>query len=203
MEKFKICPNCGTKNETDAIECENCEWDLISVAISSEQEEKKSAEKVSSSENQSVKICDCGAKNPSNARKCSSCGEDISDIMPTVGNLQNNYAPITERPPTNFFLRSSDGKINFKIDKEKIIFGRENELQNYLAEKTFVSRKHCRITLEDGEIFVEDLNSANSTYVNNKKISRKTKLSRGDEISLGGNVLNGERQDKAAYFLVN
>ena len=80
-------------------------------------------------------------------------------------------------------LKSLDDKITFKIDRDNIIVGRENELKDYLAAKIFVSRRHCQFTLENGELFVEDLNSANSTYVNNKKIARKTKLSRGDEVA--------------------
>lgn len=100
-----------------------------------------------------------------------------------------------------FALKSLDGKFIFKIDGE-IIVGRENAMQEYLSGKIFVSRKHCRFSVEGDEIFVEDLNSANSTYVNNKKIFGKTKLSKGDEIGLGGAIFNGSRQDNAAYFVV-
>ena len=98
-----------------------------------------------------------------------------------------------------FVLKNLDDKITFKIDCDNRI--RKHKLKNYLVAKIFVSRRHCRFTLENSKLFVEDLNSANSTYVNNKKISRKTKLSRCDEIGLGGAVFNGSRQDKATYFL--
>ena len=113
-------------------------------------------------------------------------------------------APKTELlvQSTGFVLRSLDGQIIFYIDRDNIVVGREHELKNYLTEKTFVSRRHCQFTIENGELFVEDLNSANSTYVNNQKIFRKTKLSKGDEVGLGGAVFNGSRQDKAAYFSV-
>lgn len=99
-------------------------------------------------------------------------------------------------------LRSFDNKITFKIDRDNISLGREHELKDYLTSKIFVSRRHCSFTLEDGELFVEDLNSANGTYINNQKISRKTKLSKGDGVGLGGVVFNGSRQDNAAYFLI-
>lgn len=214
MSKFKICPECGTKNPPNAIECEHCDWDLMSVPVTDEQQEtaKKALEETISDKNPLVRVCsECGTKNPPNARKCSNCGEDISDIIPTIPTTPTiKSALVTQISPNlehvvkteEFVLKSFDDKITFKIDRDNIIFGREHELKDYLAAKVFVSRRHCQFTLENGELFVEDLNSANSTYVNNKKIARKTKLSRGDEVGLGGAVFNGSRQDKAAYFLV-
>lgn len=202
MSKFKICPECGTKNPPNAIECKNCDWDLMSVFVTDEQQEaaKKASEETISDKNSLVRVCsECGTKNPPNARKCSNCGEDISDIIPTA---DISPTPEPEIKSAAFVLKSLDDRITFKIDRDNITVGREHDLKDYLAAKIFVSRRHCQFTLENGELFVEDLNSANSTYVNNKKIARKTKLSRGDEVGLGGAVFNGSRQDKAAYFLV-
>lgn len=191
MNKFKICPECGTKNPPDVSDCINCDCDLMSVEITDENlnsAKKVYAEKIP--QNSLVKICsECGAKNPPNVRKCANCGEDISDILATADTAEK------------FTLKSLDGAITFDIDGE-IIIGREHALKEYLAEKIFVSRRHCRFSVEGDEIFVEDLNSANSTYVNNKKIFGKTKIYSGDEIGVGGAVFNGTRQDKAAYFVV-
>lgn len=194
MNKFKICPECGTKNPPDVSDCINCDCDLMSVAVNDETLAAKNFSSMKRSEKKElVKICsECGAKNLPNVRKCSNCGEDISDILAT---------PESEVKAVKFALKSLDGKFVFKID-ENIIVGRENAMQEYLAEKIFVSRRHCRFTVEGDEIFVEDLNSANSTYVNNKKIFGKTKLSKGDELGLGGAIFNGSRQNDAAYFVV-
>lgn len=214
MAKFKICPRCGEKNPPDAPECKGkgCEEDLMSVPVTDEQQEsaKKSAEPVV--QNDLVRVCsECGTENPPNSRKCLKCHEDISDVIPTPSaTTSQTKAPMTQLAPKTellvqargFVLRSLDGKIIFNIDRPNVVVGRENEMSDYLTEKTFVSRRHCQFTLENGELFVEDLNSANSTYVNNQKIFRKTKLSKGDEVGLGGAVFKGSRQDKAAYFLV-
>ena len=146
------------------------------------------------------KICpECGTKNPPNARKCTNCGEDISDIIPTACTA---LTPEPEIKSAEFVLKSLDDKITFNIDRDNITVGREHKLKDYLTAKIFVSRRHCQFTFENGELFVEDLKSANGTYVNNQKIFQKTKLARGNEIGLGGAVFNGSRQDKAAYFLV-
>ena len=202
MNRFKICPECGTKNPPNAIECENCDWDLMSVPVTDEQQEtaKKAAKETISDKNSLVRVCsECDTKNPPNARKCTNCGEDISDIIPTADTAPT---PEPEIKSAEFVLKSLDDKITFKIDRDNINVGREHELKDYLAAKTFVSRCHCHFTLENGELFVEDLKSANGTYVNNQKIFQKTKLARGNEIGLGGAVFNGSRQDNAAYFLV-
>ena len=213
MSKLKICPHCGEKNPPDALDCSNCDEDISSVPTTDEQQlaAKKSSESVETSA--LVRVCsECGAENPPNSRKCLKCHEDISDIIPTPSSVSSQtndpmtqiIAPKTELlvQSTGFVLRSLDGKIIFNIERENIVVGREHELKNYLTEKTFVSRRHCQFTLENGELFVEDFNSAYSTYVNNQKIFRKTKLSKGDEVGLGGAVFNGSRQDKAAYFSV-
>ena len=200
MSRFKICPKCGKKNPPNAIECEHCDEDLMSVPVTDEQQEaaKKASEEIVSDKNSLVRVCsECGAKNPSNARKCSHCHEDISDVIPTA-----DTAPMPEIKLAAFVLKSLDDRITFKIDHDNIIVGREHELKNYLATKIFVSRRHCRFTLENDELFVEDLQSANGTYVNNQKIFQRTKLAKSDEIGLGGAVFNGSRQDNAAYFLV-
>lgn len=214
MSKFKICPECGTKNLPDAIECEHCECDLMSVPATDEQQEaaKKVSDDKPEIKGNLVRICsECGKENPPNARKCLNCGEDISDVECTSSNTSmTNTVPVTQLAQRTdlafkiaaFVLRSLDDRINFKIDRDNITFGREHELKDYLAAKTFVSRRHCKFMLENGELFVEDLNSANGTYVNNQKILQKTKLAKGDEIGLGGAVFNGSRQDNAAYFLV-
>lgn len=202
MSKLKICPECGTKNPPNAIECKHCDWDLMNVPVTDEQQKasKKAAKETISDKNSLARVCsECGTKNPPNARKCLNCGEDISDVIPTADTAPT---PEPEIKSAVFVLRSLDDRITFKIDHDNITFGREHELKDYLAAKIFVSRRHCQFTLENGELFVEDLKSANGTYVNNQKIFQKTKLAKSNEVGLGGAVFNGSRQDNAAYFLV-
>jgi pSer/pThr/pTyr-binding forkhead associated (FHA) protein len=52
----------------------------------------------------------------------------------------------------------------------------------------FVSRKHAQITFKDGDYYIEDLGSANCTYINKKiKLTpgNTHKLQNGDEIIIG------------------
>lgn len=197
MEKYKICPSCHEKNEPTLLECIYCEADLTRVKITDEESERMQ-ENNSIAEQQTaelVRLCECGAKNPPNARKCSSCGEDISDITPT---------PDTAEKPaeTTFVLSSTDGQYAYKLTSDKIIIGRENVMSEYLSVKSYVSRSHARLSIINGELFIENMSNTNFTYVNNQKITEKTRLNDGDEIGLGGTNINGKSQSMAAYFLV-
>jgi pSer/pThr/pTyr-binding forkhead associated (FHA) protein len=54
-----------------------------------------------------------------------------------------------------------------------------------------VSRQHARLLLQGNQVFVEDLNSTNSTYLNRQKLQpgQRYLLNSGDELRLGGVVL--------------
>jgi DNA-binding winged helix-turn-helix (wHTH) protein len=61
-----------------------------------------------------------------------------------------------------------------------------------------VSRRHARITVVSGTAMVEDLESTNGTHVNGSRISGPTRLSPGDELSLGSEVLRLRRPSASA-----
>jgi ribosomal protein L40E len=199
MEKYKICPSCKTKNPPAMFECMNCEADITGVKITDEETEKMIAENaVTQAEvpKKMVRVCECGAKNPPNARKCSSCNEDISDIIPIPDIEEEKIEDIS------YVLSSLDGQFAYKVTTDDVTIGRENTMSEYLSAKSYVSRSHARVTKVNNEMFVENLSNTNFTYVNNKKITEKTKLQDGDEIGLGGTNINGKCQEQAAYFLV-
>lgn len=199
MEKYKICPSCKAKNPPALFECMNCEADLTGVKITDEETERMIAENAAAQAETSkkiVRVCECGTKNPPNARKCSFCNEDISDITPTPDDEKEKTEAVT------FVLSSLDGKFAYKVTTDDITIGRENTMSEYLSVKSYVSRSHARLTKVNGELFIENLSNTNFTYVNNKKITEKTKLQDGDEIGLGGTNINGKCQEQAAYFLV-
>lgn len=200
MEKYKICPSCKTKNPPALFECMNCEADLTGVKITDEETEKMIAENATAqaeaTPKKMVRVCECGTKNAPNARKCSSCDEDISDITPTPD------VEAESREVLSFVLSSLDGKFAYKIVANELTIGRENTMSEYLAKKSYVSRSHAKVTKVNEDLYIENLSNTNFTYVNNKKITEKTKLQDGDEVGLGGTNLNGKRQEQAAYFLV-
>ena len=48
-----------------------------------------------------------------------------------------------------------------------------------------VSRRHCILSFREGQLFVEDLNSANGTFINNERITGKRTLLPGDHLTIG------------------
>jgi len=48
-----------------------------------------------------------------------------------------------------------------------------------------VSRLHCRLRIENGLVFVEDLESVNGTFINGERVHRKEIVHPGDRLNLG------------------
>ena len=48
-----------------------------------------------------------------------------------------------------------------------------------------ISGKHMRLSSEGDYLFIEDLQSLNGTYINQKLLSEKTQLSDGDVVQIG------------------
>ena len=77
-----------------------------------------------------------------------------------------------------------DGTMTSKI----WVIGSSPECDIVIA-KSNVSRKHCRLTLEDGRFLLQDLKSTNGTFVNGVQITGKVEVTRSDEITLGTSAL--------------
>ncbi|NGX52739.1 MAG: hypothetical protein KR126chlam5_01042 [Candidatus Anoxychlamydiales bacterium] len=75
----------------------------------------------------------------------------------------------------------------FGMEKSKsFIIGKDVAQADIIFSDMSVSKQNTKITIdENSDIFVEDLGSKNGTYVNNKKIEEKTKITPHDLITLG------------------
>lgn len=78
----------------------------------------------------------------------------------------------------------------------EVVIGRSSELDMVLVED-MVSRRHAKISVENGEIFLEDLGSTNGSFVNGEKITR-TKLAEGDRILIGTSIIKVVTSDGSA-----
>ncbi len=65
--------------------------------------------------------------------------------------------------------------------KPDMVLGRQAECDLQLTEG-HASRKHARFSLAENAVWLEDLSSANGTFVNGTKITGKVKLSSGDRL---------------------
>ena len=55
---------------------------------------------------------------------------------------------------------------------------------DFVVDAPLVSRLHCRLTLQDDGVLVEDLESTNGTFVNGRRV-RKGLLASGDMLRVG------------------
>lgn len=205
MEKYKVCPTCGTKNPPTMIECIKCETDLTGVpigeAITENEDEAQTALQNNGNQADAVKMvrtCECGTRNPASARKCSACGEDISDIIPA------RAVGTDEQEKVHFILSSIDGSYAYELTMNLTVIGRENIMKEYLSSKPFVSRKHAEVLIEAEKLWIKSYSNTNHTYVNNEMIKDNEyfELHDDDIIGFGGKDINGSLQDNAAYFRV-
>ena len=84
------------------------------------------------------------------------------------------------------------GEFPLEMDGE-IVIGRSSDLDMVLVED-MVSRRHARITAQEGEIGIEDFGSTNGTFVNGERIT-KARLKEGDRILVGTNIIKLVHRD--------
>jgi sigma-B regulation protein RsbU (phosphoserine phosphatase) len=77
------------------------------------------------------------------------------------------------------------------------IIGRQPNLEVTL-DSAAVSRRHARLTWELGQVFVEDLGSSNGTFVNDTKITRRTRIRAGDSLRIGTSLFRLDATTAAA-----
>ena len=65
-----------------------------------------------------------------------------------------------------------------------VTIGRKNE-NDIVLKDPYVSGRHARLILDEGAFFLEDLDSANGSYLNGDRIMDVVKLKNGDRIKFG------------------
>ncbi|MAC33199.1 MAG: FHA domain-containing protein [Haliea sp.] len=70
--------------------------------------------------------------------------------------------------------------LSFGIDRS-VVMGRSLE-SDIAVVSPQVSRQHARLDLQDGDLYIEDLNSSNGTVVNGRRLRSRTRLQHADEV---------------------
>lgn len=89
----------------------------------------------------------------------------------------------------NFKLVALNEAKHFEINitKDNFVIGKNSSVADgVISYNNTISRVHCRITKEDGQYYITDMNSKNGTYVNGTKLPPEHlhKINKGDIIRL-------------------
>lgn len=71
----------------------------------------------------------------------------------------------------------------FPIEGEEVVIGRRQDC-GLRVQTGDVSRRHCMIEINANEVEIQDLESANGTFVNGKRVEQAT-LTAGDKVKVG------------------
>jgi len=181
------CPNCAYQNPDNAAQCDACCGPLpVTIACPS-----------------------CGALSQADAHFCGHCGAQLavteqgeasrpdpkvdldgipspSETPQAAAYLQHITATtIIELPPQLRVIHI--GKPNDRIPPDIDVSG--------FPHSEVVSRIHAIICVEENEYLIEDVGSANGTYVNNLPVTAgsRQRLKDGDRIAFG-------KEDKVAFL---
>lgn len=82
-------------------------------------------------------------------------------------------------------VRGANGYVvEFTINKHVFTLGRDPESDVFLPSQ-LASRNHARIFIKGGQIYVEDLQSSNGTFLRQEKLSLPTVITENDPVKLG------------------
>ena len=81
-------------------------------------------------------------------------------------------------------IRDIDSATVYDIGSEGAVLGRERARTDISLRDESISKRHARIFAQDGDWFLEDLNSSNGTYVDDQRITAPIRLGPGRLFSL-------------------
>jgi pSer/pThr/pTyr-binding forkhead associated (FHA) protein len=70
--------------------------------------------------------------------------------------------------------------------------GREADNAIVIADDTYLSGHHARVSSGEGRVVVDDLSSRNGTYLNGARISEPRTVKVGDRIQIGYTVFEAQ-----------
>jgi hypothetical protein len=160
------CPNCQHVNIAGSAFCENCGAQLTPVSPAASQ----------------------------------STWQQQSPVSPAYG-LSGVEAPLkpqslSDNIPGRFVIQETQVSLPIPPGKQEIILGREDpvsgvfpdiDLDPHGGHEAGVGRRHARLIMKAGQVYLEDLDSVNGTAVNRQRVTalQAVALKSGDEIRLG------------------
>ncbi|MBI4400878.1 MAG: FHA domain-containing protein, partial [Nitrospirae bacterium] len=95
------------------------------------------------------------------------------------------------------FLKFNEAILKeIELDRPQLTIGRKED-NDLTIDNLAVSGHHARIVQEHGAYFIEDRDSTNGTFLNDKRIQRQ-QLRNGDQIRIGKHLLVYEGEETPA-----
>ncbi|MCL7453676.1 MAG: FHA domain-containing protein [Anaerolineae bacterium] len=152
-----------------------------------------------------IKCPFCNSVYPENTLFCEECGSylapsDGQSTDPLTGPISRDEEQASRRGAKILVLCIKDGgRIELPLSKE-VVIGRldagraifpDVDLTQEEGMDLGVSRRHARVSLRQDQVFVEDLNSLNGTFLNATRLVPELPypIKDGDELQLGRLVL--------------
>ena len=122
--------------------------------------------------------------------KSISCGDQFQvgntslEVIDPLFRTDSNAQPKGEWAliANSSWLNGQEFFLDIVSARQSVVLGRAIEC-DIVIPGTHLSRKHAAISLVDDQLMIKDLNSANGTFVNNKKVDR-ARLLAGDQVRL-------------------
>jgi hypothetical protein len=108
---------------------------------------------------------------------------------PNGGGVPGIAKAKTELPKIFYCVLASGEAI--KIDKEQMIIGRSRTC-DIVIPSAKVSRQHASLSRVEGELYIEDLGSANGVWRGGEKIANKARVNPGDVFTISEETLTFE-----------
>lgn len=85
-------------------------------------------------------------------------------------------------------LTGSQESFRVRLRPQGHVIGRSQDA-DITIDDPYSSEFHARVGLQDDRVIVHDLGSTNGTYVNGRRVSSPTSVSRGDTVQIGKTAL--------------
>lgn len=85
-------------------------------------------------------------------------------------------------------LTGSNESFRVRLRNQGHVVGRSSDA-DITIDDPYSSEFHARVGLQDDKVIVHDLGSTNGTYVNGRRVTSPTSVSRGDTVQIGKTAL--------------
>ncbi len=94
----------------------------------------------------------------------------------------------TGSPAELVVLTGNAERDRIKLRPQGHVVGRSVDADFHIDDP-YSSEFHARVGLDDDHVVVHDLGSTNGTYVNGRRVTTPTRLSKGDTVQIGKTIL--------------